>query len=202
MTIKPARTRSRKASKGKVAKRTKQVKAKVKARVKAKVPARKAVPSKVVAKPSPQIRPALDSWPSKVASVAVPVDTSVYPREAVYGAAYAFLDRAYVHLAKGAEGAIEVRLTGKAPLGAEGLRRLGGEFLNELLNQLLRVSLDESGRKVREYIVAKAHFFQDQGGHQVQKLIDSAMQGAFDEDPLDIAVPWEEKYGDRGSGKC
>ena len=201
MPTKPARTKSRQADRRKVAKAKKQVKGGTKARVTAKVPARKPLPAKA-AKPSPSARPAQDTWPSRVASVAIPVDTSVYPREAIFGAAYTFLDRAYVHLVRGAEGTIEVRLTGKASLGKEGLRGLGGEFLNELLNQLLRISLDESGRKVREYIVAKAHFFQDQGGHEVQKLIDSAMQGAFDEDPLDIAVPWEEKYGDRGSGKC
>ena len=142
------------------------------------------------------------SWPILASSVTVTVDTSVYSTEAIYGAAYTFMDRAYVHLAKGVDRSIEVNLTGRTPLGEEGLRNLGGEFLNELLNQLIRINLDESGRKVREYIVAKAHFFQDQGGHEVKRLIDSAMQGAFDEDPLDIAVPWEEKFGDRGTGKC
>ncbi len=132
----------------------------------------------------------------------LPVDTSLYPMEAVYGASYTFLDRAYVHLSKASDRSVEVRLVGRTDLDAAGLRSLGGEFVNELLNQVLRITLDESGRKIREYIVAKAHFFQDQGGREVKRLVDSAMQGAFDEDPLDIAVPWEQKYGDRGSGKC
>jgi hypothetical protein len=43
--------------------------------------------------------------------------------------------------------------------------------------------------------VAKALFFQQDGASTVQRLLESTMQEAFDEDPLDIAVPWEEKYG-------
>jgi len=140
-------------------------------------------------------------WTAFVDAVTVPVDTTVYPMEVIYGAAYIFLNRAHVHLCRRGPSEVAVRLAGKTDLGREGLRSLGGEFANELLNQALRVTLDESGRKIREYIIAKAHFFQEQGGRDVQKLLDTTMQEAFDEDPLDIAVPWEEKYGRQDPGK-
>jgi His-Xaa-Ser system protein HxsD len=135
-----------------------------------------------------------------LAAVDVPVDLSVYPLEVVYGAAYVLMDRAYVHLTREGNDRVLVRLAGRQPLDREGLETLGGEFANELVNQALRVTLDESGRKIREYIVAKAHFFQEEGARDVQRLLDATMQEAFDDDPLDIAVPWEEKYGG-GTGK-
>ncbi len=136
-----------------------------------------------------------------IQAVSVPVDTRAYPLEVIYGAAYVLMDRAYVHLVPSGGGIVDVRLAGKDLLDGAGLRALGGEFANELVNQALRVTLDESGRKLREYIVAKAHFFHEEGGRDVQKLLDATMQEAFDEDPLDIAVPWEEKYGSGGTEK-
>ena len=137
------------------------------------------------------------SWPSAYPQVTVPVDTGLYPLEVVQGAAYVMMDRAFVLLTPAEGTGIEVKLCGREPLDDEGLRRLGGEFANELVNQALRATLDDSGRKIREYIVAKAHFFHDTDGQDVQSLLDATMLEAFDDDPLDIAVPWEEKYGDK-----
>jgi His-Xaa-Ser system protein HxsD len=187
----------KKAKKAKPKKKTAPRKAK-KAKPKKKPASRKAKKPKKVKKPrsaSPS------SWPGMVTSVTVPVDTRVYPLEVVYGAAYVLMDRAYVHLEPRGPAGVDVRLAGKEPLDRAGLRALGGEFANELVNQALRTTLDESGRKLREYIVAKAHFFQEDGARNVQRLLDATMQEAFDEDPLDIAVPWEEKYGGGGTGK-
>jgi len=116
------------------------------------------------------------------------------------------MDRAFVLLEPGEGDGVLVRLCGREPLDEDGLRQLGGDFANELTNQALRATLDESGRKIREYIIAKSHFFHDQGGQDIQSLLDATMLEAFDDDPLDIAVPWEEKYGDGdgdgGEGGC
>ena len=157
--------------------------------------------AKAKKKAAPKKKAGIPGWPDMIQAVSVPVDTRAYPIEVIYGAAYVLMDRAYVHLVPGRGGIVDVRLAGKQPLDGAGLRALGGEFANELVNQALRVTLDESGRKLREYIVAKAHFFQEDGGRDVQKLLDTTMQEAFDEDPLDIAVPWEEKYGSGGTEK-
>jgi hypothetical protein len=72
---------------------------------------------------------------------------------------------------------------------------LGGEFVNELLNQAIRANLDDGARKIREYIVVKSHYGQPSGNMDIEGLLDQTLKEAFDEDPLDIAVPWEEKYG-------
>jgi His-Xaa-Ser system protein HxsD len=139
-------------------------------------------------------------WPARGQMVTVPVDRGLYPLEVIHGAAYVLMDRAFVLLEPGEGDTVQVRLCGRDPLDDDGLRRLGGEFANELTNQALRATLDESGRKIREYIIAKSHFFHDQGGQDIQSLLDATMLEAFDDDPLDIAVPWEEKYGDGGKG--
>ncbi len=140
------------------------------------------------------------SWPAQKPAVHVPVELAYYPLEVIYGAAYALMDRAYVLLRTGQQGVVDVHISGKGDLEPDHLHALGGEFVNELADQVLRQTLDESGRKIREYIVAKAHFFQDDQGRNVQSLLDAAMLEAFDDDPLDIAVPWEEKYGDDDGG--
>lgn len=141
-------------------------------------------------------KPRAIRWPASSGQVVVPVDTAVYPLSVIQGAAYALTDRAFILLAPGEGSVVEVALTGREDLDEGGLRALGGEFANTLLDQALRATLDDSGRKIREYIVAKAHFFHDQGGSDVQSLLDATLLEAFDDDPLDIAVPWEEKYGD------
>jgi len=127
-------------------------------------------------------------------AVTVPVDTKLYPLDAVYGAAYIFLDRAYVLLEKSGEGTVKVTLTGKAPLTGKELEALGGEFANELLNQAIRAGLSESGRKIREYIVVKGLYGGAPEKLDLEQLLDQTLKETFDDDPLDIAVPWEEKY--------
>ena len=127
--------------------------------------------------------------------VVVPVDRTVYPLDAIYGAAYVFLDRAYVYLEKEKEDTVRVSLASKTPATRDALMALGGEFVNELLNQAIRANLDDGAKKIREYIVVKSHYGQPSGNMDIEGLLDQTLKEAFDEDPLDIAVPWEEKYG-------
>ena len=153
-------------------------------------------------KPTPALehRPVSDE--TDLDRVVVPVDTTIYPLDAVYGAAYVFLDRAYVVLEKDKAATIRVSLTSKTPATREALMAHGGEFVNELLNQAIRANLDESARKIREYIIVKSHYGRDTGGTMdIEGLLDQTLKEAFDEDPLDIAVPWEEKYGKKEDKK-
>lgn len=110
-----------------------------------------------------------------------------YPSEAVYGAAYVFIDRAYLFLDSPSSQKISVSLKGKKKLSRKQLEGLKGEFLNELLNYTIRVNLNKSNRKLREFIVGQSLF----------SAIKNDEKESFDyeDDPLGIAVPWEEKYG-------
>lgn len=123
------------------------------------------------------------------------VDEELYPRDAVYGAAYLFVDRCWIFLGRPADKAVEVRLKAKGPATEADLEALAGEFANELLNQVLRVRISESTAKLREYTFARA-FFTDEGRASIDNLLAELDAEELAEEPLEIAVPWEtEKNG-------
>ncbi|TSA45803.1 His-Xaa-Ser system protein HxsD [bacterium] len=116
-----------------------------------------------------------------------------YPKEAIYSAAYIFLDRAYVYLDGDPEKEVIVFLKGKENLNKPQLEALRGEFLNELLNYLLRVEVAQSNQKIREYIVASSLVASLPGELLNQSAQTETESSDWKEDPLGIAVPWEEK---------
>lgn len=155
----------------------------------------------------------------------------VYPMEVVYQAAFVFIDRAYIMLDKDEAGDILVRLKGKEPLDKAALDALQGEFANELLNQAVRRSISRQNQRIRELIVAKALFAAarpgeldeiiqqagaqereqaekvrpwDQATQEEQDELDrllAEIEQDFADDPMGIAVPWDEKYGEDGKTK-
>ena len=128
--------------------------------------------------------------------VAFALDESIYPRDAVYGAAYLFVDRCFLFLTRPSEDRIEVRLKPKKEEDAtrEGLEALAGEFANELLNQVVRQRVGESTAQIREYYMAKA-FFSDANQSSIDALLAELDAEELEEDPLEISVPWEESNG-------
>ncbi len=123
--------------------------------------------------------------------VSFTLDESVYPREAVHGAAYLFVDRCFLFLAAPAEGKIEVRLKPKkAPAEGE-LEALAGEFGNALLDQLLRAQVSESTGKLREYAFARA-FLSAPVQSSIEQLLAELDEEEMEDDELEIEVPWEQ----------
>lgn len=118
------------------------------------------------------------------------IDEKLYPKEAVYGAAYVFIDKAYIFLDKKEKEKIEITLKLK-PDNKEDLEKLEGEFMNELLNYTLRLSVSKNNKNIREMIVGQA--LVAAGG---EKLVNEK-EFEYVDDPLGIAVPWEEKYGNK-----
>ncbi|MBL7154901.1 MAG: His-Xaa-Ser system protein HxsD [Candidatus Portnoybacteria bacterium] len=119
-----------------------------------------------------------------------------YPLEAVYGTAYVFLDKAYLFLDSRPSKKIEVFLKGKKKLTKKQLENLKGEFLNELLNYTLRINLAKHNRKIREYIVGQALF-----SAVSEEEVAKEDEIGYENDPLGIAIPWEEKYGQESKTK-
>jgi len=111
----------------------------------------------------------------------------IYPLEVIYSTCYVFIDRAYLFLDGDPKKEIIVAIKGKKNLSKKQLENLAGEFLNELLSAALRINLAQHNKKIRQYIVERA-------------LVSAANDENLDEsvshldDPLGIAVPWEEKY--------
>ena len=123
-----------------------------------------------------------------------------YPLEAIYSTAYAFIDRAYVCLDGSPKKEIKVYLKGKEKLSDKKLEKLQGEFLNELLNYLLRVEIARRNKKIRESIVTAALASGLESG-LFGVASDAQPDNSWVEDPLGIAVPWEEKHLEKGSKK-
>jgi His-Xaa-Ser system protein HxsD len=128
-------------------------------------------------------------------SASIRVDSTLYPIDAVYGAAYVFLDRCYVMLDAPEAARIRVTLAWKKgdPTDAD-LRALVGEFTNELLSCAWRVQIAKESRVLIESATSRAI-----GGAMGPPSIDDLEKFDFTEesfeDPLGIALSWEEKYG-------
>ncbi len=119
------------------------------------------------------------------------LDETLYPLDAIYGAAYLFVDRCYILLTRPSDRKVTVRLTGKTPLDEAGLDALAGEFGNELLNQVLRQRISESTSRIREYYMARA-FFSSPAQASIDQLLAELDAEELEEDDLEISVPWEE----------
>ena len=93
--------------------------------------------------------------PDDERTVTVEFDESLYPRDAIYGAAYIFLDRCYVRLERPADGRVAVRFERK-PSVTLPLEELVGEFQNELLGQAWRRQILDENRALLERVSARA----------------------------------------------
>ena len=133
------------------------------------------------------------------------VNGRVYPMEAVMAAAYTFLDRAYVLLDKDKTDVV-VRLW---PKEGHAARPTEGDFYNELLNEALRLKIAKQNQQVREMVINRA-LFAATNTNVEEEVLDRALDSLdnlddlnldldsdnldFLDDPLGIAVPWEEKF--------
>lgn len=123
----------------------------------------------------------------------ISLNPKIYPLEAVYGACYVFIDRAYLFLDGNPEKEIKIFIKGKEELNSKELEKLAGEFKNEVLNYTLRLSIAQNTKKIRETIVERALF--SALPHQEEEFFPEKEKKLVEEDPLGIAIPWEEKYG-------
>ncbi len=123
----------------------------------------------------------------------VSFDEGLYPKDAIYGAAYVFIDRCYVKLDRPGPSRISVRLKpkGGATLDAETLL---GELENELLGQAWRRLIVEENRKLIEQVTTEALTGAAGPPGLDDLLAMDGDEGAAFEDPLGIAMSWEEKY--------
>jgi His-Xaa-Ser system protein HxsD len=132
-------------------------------------------------------------------SATATIDPTLYPVDAVYGAAFTLIDRAYVLLDKTPAGRFTVTLTlKKAPADAQAaLTALVGELANELLACAWRVKIQAENRALIESVTMRS-MAGAMGAPPAPSLDDlesfDFSSEAF-EDPLGIALSWEEKYG-------
>jgi His-Xaa-Ser system protein HxsD len=131
--------------------------------------------------------------------VVLSVNPKVYPIDAVYSAAYVFLDRAYILLDGDPKKEILVELK---PKNEEGLEKLGRDFNNELINYADYKKRSKNTKKIREMLLQRALITNDPStisnsdlGGEFEELMNDSEEDDYLEDPKGIAIPWEEKYG-------
>jgi His-Xaa-Ser system protein HxsD len=126
-------------------------------------------------------------------AVTLRVDPAAYPLDALYGAAYVFIDRCYVLLDK-PDANYRVTLSWRKPdPSAEHLRALVGEFANELLSCAWRAKIAAESRAIIESVTAQA-LGGALGPPSLDELEKFDFSGETFEDPLGIALSWEEKH--------
>ncbi len=147
-----------------------------------------------MASPLEGIPPELVGAETSTGSVSITVDETLYPLEALYGAAYIFIDRTYVFLDRSEAGKFKITLSSKkGDADDASLKALVGEFANELLSCAWRQKILAENRVAIETVTMQAI----SGAMGPPSLDDLA---AFDfteepfEDPLGIAMSWEDKY--------
>lgn len=128
-------------------------------------------------------------------AVTFTVDESIYPLDAIYGATFTFLDRCFVFLGRGEPGQVSITLSAKKlPAEDEQLRGWVGELASELLACAWRGRILEQNRATIEAVTMQAV-----GGAMGPPSLDELEDFDFSEepfdDPLGIAMSWEEKYG-------
>jgi His-Xaa-Ser system protein HxsD len=137
------------------------------------------------------------SFDSDAQTASLRLEAELYPLGALYAAAYVFLDRAYVMLEAPDPTHFRVTLAWKKPAaqvgGGPALDRLAGEFANELLSCAWRAKIAEDGRSVIESATARA-LAGAMGAPSLDDLEDFDFGDQPLEDPLGIALSWEDKY--------
>lgn len=128
-------------------------------------------------------------------AVRLELDDTLYPLEALYGAAYIFIDRCWVLLDRPQAGRLRATLAPKAGAGddASVLHALAGEFANELLSCAWRHQIAQENRAIIEQVTAQA-VAGAMGPPSLDDLAKFEFSGEALEDPLGIAVSWEEKH--------
>lgn len=132
------------------------------------------------------------------------LDPGLYPIDVIYGASYALIDRAYVMLDREAveggpgkdakkSGRFLVHLRAKRKVAEADLLKMSGDFGNELLSQALRRKVVKQNSKIIEEIVTQA-IAGAAGAALPQDFVEDDDDLDFLDDPLGIAVPWEEKF--------
>ncbi|HEY3358860.1 MAG TPA: hypothetical protein VGQ83_36765 [Polyangia bacterium] len=134
------------------------------------------------------------------------LDLGVYPLEVVMGSGYVFIDRCYVFIDKTASDKARVVLGRKPVTPPEAMPGIAGDFQNELLSQALRLQIGARHDRLREVLVTRALFGAapelDEGADTTLGDIDAELAGSphvpadsddYLDDPLGIAVPWEQK---------
>ena len=130
----------------------------------------------------------------------VDIDAGLYPVEALYAAAYVFIDRCYVLLDRPEPTKLRIILTPKDLDGDVQLRDVVGQLANELVSAAWRHQITQENRARIESVTMQA-ISGAMGPPTLDDLEDFDFTDEAFEDPLGIAMSWEEKYVKKSEGE-
>ena len=140
--------------------------------------------------------PQIETLDATTATMTLSLEAGLYPIDVLYGAAFVFIDRAYVLLDRhidakdGKSARYIVHLRGKGKLSEAQLRDIAGEFGNELLSQALRRkvvatvddAIDEAAADVTAVLHdgRRVHVFVEHAIGSLQRpMTDAMLEGKF-----------------------
>ena len=119
------------------------------------------------------------------------VDKRLFPQEAIFKAAYHFVDRYYIYLSCSDEHTVAVSIEDK---GHCDLTDIDKQFGNELIAQVVRYNISQSNRDLKELILGRALYSAVYDTEEITPAEESSdyIGGLSLED---IAVDWFDEYG-------
>lgn len=138
----------------------------------------------------------------------IKLSKSAYPVQAVLHTCNLFSDRAYFKVDEnGKEVVVSVSL--KKGRNTAVLEKLIMEFQNELLHNVLRLKIAKDNKKVRELLIEQAlcaalpqrreeeepRISEEEIDKELEEILKEVEADDYKEDPLGIAIPWEDKFG-------
>lgn len=140
--------------------------------------------------------------------LAILLDKRVYPLDVLMSACYTFIDKAYFLVNRPDKDHFEVIVALKPGESEAGLKALAGELENQLLEEALRAKIGKQTAKIRDRIVTTALAYSIERPQEERNDTDlddlppevlAVLQSDDDdmdflEDPLGIAVPWEDRF--------
>jgi len=130
----------------------------------------------------------------------IKIDTNKYPLEAILATSYKFIDRYYISHRYSNDSDVEISFMTKKEIE---LHDLESEYLDELESVSMYIEMDKKNNKYRKYIVGQSLFSLANDQYESEETAPGDNQApenneeGLQDDPLEIAVPWEEKYGDK-----
>jgi len=132
------------------------------------------------------------------------INSKIYSLDVIYTAAYVFLEKAYLIFDGDPKKEVLVKLTAKRKCSWEELEILGKDFFNELINYGFHKKQSEQNKQIKQIILQRAlltnlgdeiKLEEDLNELEFLKILEE--DSGEIEDPEGIAIPWEEKYGNK-----
>lgn len=121
-------------------------------------------------------------WRRSGRSWEILINTQIYPREPLYATCCVFMDAYYLWLDVSPEKKFyKVVLIPQDGQADQRGKKIPGEFLNELLSNVLRYRIAERNQKVRECIVREALFFAQPREEQEKEIVALSKQDSHAE---------------------